>query len=284
MDTRKPMQDHDPTEKLSSLEKMLAILDGFDEEHVVIDVSRAVALSGSSRPSTYRYLQALTRSGLLTPASGGTYMLGSKVIELEMLRQANDPLHRASHYLIRHYAQTSGLNVMICSYYGDKVLCTDFAPADHSIADIYRPGRSMPLFRGAMAKVILANHTPALLRTIWTWNADQIREAGLGHTLAEFLENMASIRAAGALTTQAEVFDDLVGVASAVFDHEEQVLGSVVFVLTQSQFQSLSPDQLSDEIRELARGINRGIVRANRFDAITPGAAAKPRRARLSRA
>ncbi|GGF76462.1 hypothetical protein GCM10011402_31540 [Paracoccus acridae] len=271
--------EHDPSSaKTNSLEKMLAILDGFDEQQVVIDIDRAAELSGSSRPSTYRYLQALTRSGLLTPASGGTYALGSRVIELEMLRRENDPLHRASHHLIRHYAQTTGLNIMVCSYYGDKVLCTDFAWADRSMPDIYRPGRSMPLFRGAMAKVILANHSQARLRSIWTWNEAALREAGLGHTLAEFLDAMAAIRSAGAMITSGEVFDSLVGVAAPVFDLEEEVLGSVVFVLQADRFEASDPEKLSEEIRELSRGIQRGIARASRFNAIATGAAAKPRR------
>lgn len=277
------MQDEDGGGKSNSLEKMLAILDGFDEDHVVLDVGRAAELSGSSRPSAYRYLQALTRSGLLTPASGGTYALGSRVIELEMVRRVNDPLHRASHHLIRHYSQTTGLNIMVCSYYGDKVLCTDFAWADRSTPDIYRPGRSMPLFRGAMAKVILANHSLALLKSIWTHNEAQIREAGLGDSLAVFLDQMAAIRAAGALVTRAEVFADLVGVAAPVLDLNGQILGSVVFVLTVQRYQTSDPEQLAEEIRELSRGIQRGISRANRFDAITPGAAAKPRRAPVYR-
>ncbi len=87
------MQEDSPV-RSNSLDKLLAVLDGFEEQNLLIDVDRAAELSGSSRPSAYRYLQALTRSGLLTPTSGGRYALGSRVIELAMLRQANDPLHR----------------------------------------------------------------------------------------------------------------------------------------------------------------------------------------------
>lgn len=276
------MQEDSPV-RSNSLDKLLAVLDGFEEQTLLIDVDRAAELSGSSRPSAYRYLQALTRSGLLTPTSGGRYALGSRVIELAMLRQANDPLHRASHHLIRHYAQTTGLNIMVCSYYGDKVLCTDFAWADWNVAEIYRPGRSMPLFRGAMAKVILANHSTSHLRSIWTWNEAAIRDAGLGDTLNAFLDGMAEIRAAGVMITRGEVFAGVVGVAAPVFDLESQVLGSVVFVLPVQRYEAANPDQLKEEIRELARGIQRGIDRAMRFDAITAGAAAKPRRSPVYR-
>lgn len=272
------MDQDAPGAKSTSLDKMLAILDGFDEQNVTIDVDRAAELSGSSRPSAYRYLQALTRSGLCSPASGGTYVLGSRVIELEMLRRQNDPLQRASHHLIRHYAQTTGLNIMVCSYYGDKVLCTDFAWADRNIPDIYRPGRSMPLFRGAMAKVILAHHSQARLRSIWTHNETSLREAGLGETLAEFLDAMAVIRGAEALITRGEVFDNLVGIAAPVFDLQDEVLGSVVFVMQIAHFEASDQQQLSDEIRELSNEIHRGIARASRFNAISAGAAAKPRR------
>ncbi len=142
---------------------------------------------------------------------------------------------------------------MVCSYYGDKVLCTDFAWADWNVAEIYRPGRSMPLFRGAMAKVILANHSTSHLRSIWTWNEAANRDAGLGDTLNAFLDGMAEIRAAGVMITRGEVFAGVVGVAAPVFDLESQVLGSVVFVLPVQRYEAANPDQLKEEIRELAR-------------------------------
>lgn len=272
-----PLEDE--TEgKMNSLDKMLSVLNGFNEDNLMIDVAQAAELSGSSRASAYRYLQALTRSGLLTPASGGSYVIGSRVIELEMLKRENDPLLRAARYLIRYYADCMGMNIMLCSYYGDKVLCADNAWPDHSIPEMYKPGRSMPIFKGAMAKVILANLSSSQLKSIHSWNAERIRESGLGETLEEFLARMAEIRSAGVTITQGEVVDGLVGIAAPIRDGEERVLGSVVFVLSIEHFNSLERDALAQEIRHIASEIEHGILRASRFAATAPTAAARPRR------
>ncbi|MEZ5593436.1 MAG: hypothetical protein R3F53_23100 [Gammaproteobacteria bacterium] len=49
-----------------------------------------------------------------------------------------------------------GLNIMLCRYYGDKVMCADQTWPDDSIRSSYQRGRPMPLFSGATAKTILA--------------------------------------------------------------------------------------------------------------------------------
>ena len=265
--------------KMNSLDKMLSILNGFDEATLSLDVARAAELCGSSRASTYRYLQALTRAGLLTPASGGSYIIGSRVIELEMLKRENDPLFGSARHLIRLHAEELGLNVMLCSYYGDKVLCTDIAGSDPAMARLYRPGRSMPIFRGAMAKVILANLSPAQLRNIYASNEAQIAKAGLGETLETFTQTLAEVRVAGYCITHAEVFDGLVGVAAPVHDSEGRILGSVVFVIASDQFEQLETDTLVEQIRDIAAEIEHGIVRRLRRLHKTPVVtAARPRR------
>jgi len=238
---------------------MLAILDEFDENTITIDIARAAERCGSSRASTYRYMQALTRAGLLTPASGGTYTVGSRVIELEMLKRENDPLLRAGRHLIRFSSEELGLNLMLCSYYGDKVLCADLAWTDHTIPEIYKPGRPMPIFKGAMAKVILASLSVSQLKSIYAHNASLIEESALGSDLAEFLSRMAEIRDAEYCITHAEVFSGLVGIAAPVSDAEGRVLGSVVFVVSTHRFEANDSNYFIDNIRNIASEIERRI-------------------------
>ncbi|WP_026479629.1 IclR family transcriptional regulator [Ahrensia sp. 13_GOM-1096m] len=266
---------------MNSLDKMLAILNGFNEDNLTIDVNQAAELSGSSRPSAYRYIQAMTRSGLLTPASGGNYTIGSRVIELEMLKRENDPLLTAAGNLIRYHAEEMGINIMLCSYYGDKVLCADLAWTDHSIPQIYKAGRAMPIFKGAMAKVILAHLTKSQLKNIYSWSQDNIAENGLGSSLEEFTDNMKEIRKAGICITHAEIFDGLVGIAAPVCDNEGRVLGSVVFVLTGERTDKFSKDELAVEIRNIATDIEQGILRNKKFHDAGPVVAARPRRFKI---
>tara|TARA_R110002020_G_scaffold66473_11_gene174729 strand:- start:412 stop:1203 length:792 start_codon:yes stop_codon:yes gene_type:complete len=263
---------------------MLAILDEFSESQLTIDVARAAERCGSSRASTYRYLQALTRAGLLTPSSGGTYTIGSRVIELEMLKRENDPLLRAGRSLIRFSAEEMGLNIMLCSYYGDKVLCADFAWPDHSIPEIYKQGRPMPIFRGAMAKVILANLSVPQLKTIYAHNSTLIDESALGSDLRIFLTKMGEIKSAGYCITHAEVFDGLVGVAAPVNDGEERVLGSVVFVVSRDRYNGNEPSFFIEQIKYISSEIERRIQRDFGKGEATTMSAPRPGRAPVYKA
>lgn len=263
---------------------MLAILDEFSESELTVDVARAAERSGSSRASTYRYLQALTRAGLLTPSSGGTYTIGSRVIELQMLKRENDPLLRAGRSLIRFSAEELGLNIMLCSYYGDKVLCADFAWPDHSIAEIYKPGRPMPIFRGAMAKVILASLSVPQLKTIYAHNSTLIEKNGLGDDLRSFLAQMNEIKSAGYCITHSEVFDGLVGVAAPVNDSEDRVLGSVVFVVSSERYKSDEPAFFIEQITHIASQIEHRIQKALGKGDATPVNAPRPGRSPIYKA
>jgi len=247
-------------------------------------VARAAECCGSSRASTYRYLQALTRSGLLTPASGGTYTIGSRVIELEMLKRENDPLLRAGLPFIRFSSEELDLNIMLCSYYGDKVLCADLAWPDHSIPEIYKPGRPMPIFRGAMAKVILASLSVSQLKSIYAHNKELIGENGLGQNLTAFLSSMAEIKNAGYCITHAEVFEGLVGIAAPVSDSEDRVLGSVVFVVAAERFESGEHLFFINQIKHIASEIERRIQKRLARDDATPVIAARPGRSPIYKA
>lgn len=246
---------------MTSLDKMLEIMNYFDEDNLSIDVSRAAELTGTSRATAYRYIQSLTKSGLLMPAAGGSYVLGSRIIELEMVIRESDPLLRAARRLIRRNSEDLDLNIMLCSYYGDKVLCSDFAWPDRSIEEIYKRGRAMPIFRGAMAKIILAHLPSAQLKNVYRWNEDEIRRIGLAANWDEFRKAMSVMRSDGYAVTYSEVFEGLVGIAAPVRDTEKRILGSVVFVIAQERFGKFAPSQLIREICRISAEIEEGVSR-----------------------
>lgn len=245
---------------MKSLNKMLSLLEHFDDHNMTIDVARAAEIAKASRATAYRYLKSLTEAGLLAASVDGTYVLGPRVMELEALMRQNDPLLNAARSIIRRHAEELGVNIMLCSSYGSRVLCADLAWPDRSVPEIYQRGRSMPIFRGAMAKVILANLSDYQRRQLYKNNAEAIRAAGLADSWKAFAKAMSDIRAAGVVVTQAEVFDGLVGVAAPVCDVEKRVLGSVVFVLGQSRFAAMNVDELRNVLMQIAEEIERSLA------------------------
>ncbi|MBG21119.1 MAG: hypothetical protein CML31_14395 [Rhizobiales bacterium] len=254
---------------MSSLDKMLEILGLFGEDRLSLDLADVERLTGSSRPTCYRYLRSLTKAGLLSTASSGRYTIGSRVLEMARLQYQYDPLRRAAQHKIRYYAQEHGLNILLCSFYGDKVICTDNAWVSGSLPDIYQPGHALPIFRGAMGKSILAQFSRTQLAAIFRNNAKAIGEYHLGATLDEFIAEMAKLRSQRIIVTQGEVLKDLVGIASPILHDEQIVAGCVVIVVTKAEFETYDPVNLKKQVAALAASIEADI---DSFQKATPDA------------
>ncbi|WP_108459689.1 IclR family transcriptional regulator [Devosia naphthalenivorans] len=265
---------------MSSLDKMLSLLDLFDESCMSIGLEEAMSQADLSQATAYRYLQSLCQSGLLSPANGGRYVLGTRIIEFDRLLRRNDPLLRSAHGKIKDFGTRLSVNVMLCAYYGDKVMCSDQFWIDSRMAQLYERGKSMPMFRGAMAKTILANLTPYQMRNMMLWHADQIRESGLGTDWDEFRKTMAKLRDQRVCITRGEVFPKLVGIGAPIFDAETRVLGSIVFIVDETTLDAARQESLSEEILALAEEITNDIAKLSPEHAGGDVRAARPRKSK----
>ena len=214
-----------------SLDKMLSILNLFTETVTFVTQDDVTRQLGCSRATAYRYLKSLSTVGLITPMHGGAYVIGSRVIELDRLLRLRDPILLAARETMAEVARSHQLNVMLCSYYGDKVMCADIAWPDNSYRSSYERGRPMPMFLGATAKAILAHLTPYQQRNLMLWHAHEIRAAGLGDDWDGFRANLKRLRKEGAVVSHGEVDPGLVGIGAPIFSVDHKVLGSFVLIV-----------------------------------------------------
>ncbi|WP_341917428.1 IclR family transcriptional regulator C-terminal domain-containing protein [Polaromonas sp. YR568] len=244
---------------MSSQDKMLGILSLFSDAKVEIGHDDVVATLGCSRATAYRYLKALGDSGVLTSISGGAYVLGPRIVELDRLIRRNDPLLTAARPVMEALCTELHASVMLCSYYGDQVLCTDSIWKQAGEGLDYERGRPMSMFAGAMAKVILANVSPYQLRSLMLHHTEEIRMAGLGENWKEFNANMQRIRRERTCVTHAEVVPGLTGVAAPIFDPEKRVLGSITLVVSEGPLSAVSDALLRTRIADAAQSIGDGL-------------------------
>lgn len=219
----------------SSLEKMLGIFSLFSDENPTVGQEEVVTLLDCSRATAYRYIKSLCGAGLLAPASAGRYVLGPRCIEFERLLRHHDPLLNAARPVIQRVSKKFGVNVMLCGFYGDKVMCIDRIWPDASVVSSYERGRPMPMFLGATAKSILANLSPYQQRALMLAHASEIRAAGLGNDWEEFRQRLREWRKAGVYVSYGEVDAGRIGIGAPVFGAEGHVAGSFVFILGASR-------------------------------------------------
>jgi DNA-binding IclR family transcriptional regulator len=194
-------------------------------------------------------------------------------VELDRLMRISDPFLLAGSKVMHAYSQRHGLNMLLASYYRDSIMCVDIAWPDPSIPPHFERGLPMSLFRGAMAKIILAHLSSYQLRNVALNNADEIRVAGLGSNWTEFRGYMADLSRQGYAVTHAEMYPGSVGLAAPIFDSDGKILGSMTFAVTEKVWRGSGSEKLTQLIVQAAADAT-GLIAKTAVPAI-PGADAR---------
>lgn len=268
-----PLNAAEKVARDGSLEKMLSILNLFSEAKSGVTHDDVIASLRCSRATAYRYLKALTTAGLIAPVHGGTFVVGSRVIELDRLLRLRDPILLAAKPVMAQLALQHKVNVMLCCYYGDKVMCADLEWPDLSYKSSYERGRPMPMFLGATAKAILAHLTPYQQRNLMLWHPAEIRAAGLGASWTEFRDNLRRLRKEKVVISHGEIDPGLIGIGAPLFS-DNKVLGSLVVIVPECGGDRL--DQLRRVTLQAAENVTHTLNESS--DELGPVRAARPRR------
>ncbi|SIO67048.1 transcriptional regulator, IclR family [Bradyrhizobium erythrophlei] len=247
------MKEDSTLSSSSSFAKGLSVLEFFREGRMSAHLEDIVKELGMSRATAYRYLSTLCDAGLLAPIAGGTYVLGPKIIEMDRLIRISDPLLIAGSTVMNEVSAHHNLNMLLASYYRDSVMCIDIAWPDSSVLLEFERGRPMSLFRGAMAKIILANLTIYQLRTVALNHADELRNSGLGPTWPEFRAQMMRIARQGYALTRAEMIPNAGGISAPIFSPEQKIVGSITFVVSADKWQQTDFEKLGVLIQDAAK-------------------------------
>lgn len=259
-----------PQELLSgnTFEKILGLLDLFTLARPVWTAEEMAGLVGCSIATIYRHVKVLTNAGMLAPAAKGTYVLGARIIELDRQIRLADPLLAASKDVMVQLSREVGENLLLCSFYGNNVICIHEEWPDPSYRTSYDRGKPMPLFRGAASKVILANLPPHRHRDLMLNHAREIVAAGLGPDWDGFKAQLRELRKAGYCTATEEIDPGLAAIAIPLFDGGNRILGSLCITQTLDHFHSRPVDRKVALLQQAAGRITQNLeAQAGQFEA-----------------
>src|SRR5690606_18823865 len=114
---------------MSSLSKMLSILDLFTTDNPVWTAEGISAVIGCSAPTGYRYVRELVGAGLLLRLGTGSYSLGPRVITLDYQLRTGDPYYNAGRSLMSTLAEQTGCDCVMSRLFDDQVIDTHRAYA-----------------------------------------------------------------------------------------------------------------------------------------------------------
>jgi len=255
--------------KMSSLERMLAILDLFTETHPVWSVDEIAAKFGYTRSTAYRYVRELADAGLLTQAETARYSLGPRIIQLDRQLRVSDPLLKAMQALEPTLPRWSSEQIwLLCRLYRDTVTCIHQA-GQLTRGISFSRGYPMPLFRGATSKAILAFLPERHYTRLYLDNPELVKDAGLGTNWSEFKASLRQIRHNGYAVSVGEVDNGVFGIAAPVFGANQKVIGSISVVRPASQLDDVRWDAESQAIIDIAAKLSNGTLERLAADPFT---------------
>lgn len=211
----------------NSLARTVGLLNLFTPEAPLWSTEELIQSHGMSRSSGYRYIKALVDVGLLAPVSNGYYILGPRIVELDLQIRQCDPLYIAGGPVLENLTTSTGLSSLLCALFSGSVLCVREELTPDSPKKLFSRGQTRPLFQGAASKIILPYLRPHQLRSLYAKHAEAIAKAGLGADWPSFRRALSDMRSAGYAVTSGEFHPGIVGISAPVFNRDGQVLGSI---------------------------------------------------------
>jgi len=255
-----------------SLGKMLELLSVFTTAAPAWSTEDLIRFSGTSRSTCYRYIKTLHGAGFLTPVSGGAWMLGPRIIELDRTMRLTDPVATSGGPAMRRVAQETGMSALLCVLFSSTVMCVDDVPATSAPPGLFSRGQRRPLFAGAASKVILAHLPPHQLRALFERHRKTIAAAGLGPDWDAFRAAMRAIRKVGHCITVGEFRPGVLGIAAPLFNADGEVLGSLGIAALAHKVAAKRRAALATAVESAAKDASARIARQQ-------GASARPARA-----
>jgi DNA-binding IclR family transcriptional regulator len=243
---------------MTSLSRMLAILDLFDEGASMWTAEAIATRLGYSLPTGYRYVRELHEAGLLRRAAGGNYVLGPRVIELDYRIRVGDPLLIAGQRGMRALADETGCDVVLGTLYGERIITIHQEHGTEGVSASYGRGRRMPLYRGMLSKAILSALPRAQLRKLHRQSGNEAQASAFSRDWDAMLLELKSIRAAGYSISHGELDPGLTGIGVPLTSDAQRLTAALGFVITNRRFANSDRKRLV----ELLSGTAASIVAA----------------------
>ena len=262
---------------MTSLARMLAILDLFDEGASVWTAEAISERLGYSLPTGYRYVRELHTAGLLRRDAGGTYVLGPRVIELDHRIRVGDPLLIAGQRVMRALAGETGCDVVLGTIYSERIITIHQEQGSEGVSASFGRGRRMPLFRGMLSKAILAGLPRAQLRRLHEHHHEEAEASDFSRDAEAMLAELNAIRSAGVCISHGELDRGLVGIAVPLASPAHRLTAALGFVISRRRFATSDAKRLTALLTEAGARILAALPTPN--EAPTRPSPTKPRRA-----
>lgn len=252
---------------MSSLSKMLSILDLFTVDTPIWSAEGISTEIGCSAPTGYRYVRELVNAGILLRLGTGSYSLGPRIITLDYQLRTTDPYYAAGQSLMKALSAQTGCDCVMTRLFDNEIIDTHRESGADGLHLAYGRGRSRPLFLGAAPKVILATQPKAKLRRLYESHKQELAGFPLSETWEVFWQTLQKVRKDGFYLSSGELESDVGAIAVPFFGEGPYAVGSLALVIPVRRIEFMNHDKLlelltatADELGKVLRNADRHLM------------------------
>lgn len=230
----------------STILKALTLLELFTYQRASIGLSEFAKLSGYSKATTLRFLQALEAKGFVEQAEESrTYNLGPAFLRFAQLREASFPLSEDVSIVLRDLNAATGETAHASALTGEWLSSIGVVECRLANRVTIAPGEAFPFHSTASGLVYLAFAKPdvvkkALERELMQYTPQTETDA------AELKARLKAIRKTGLATANGTYETGVLGIAAPYFSAGGKVCGAVAVALPTAR----ATDDLIDTIEQ----------------------------------
>ncbi|MBT2792100.1 IclR family transcriptional regulator [Paraburkholderia strydomiana] len=241
---------------MSSLTKMLSILDVFSSSEMSMTAEAIAEQMGFTRTTCYRYVKELTSVGLLVNTNGA-YTLGPRIIHLDYSMRQSDPMLKAAESVVQQLVHITGGNGLISTLYDEQVINVLQETGAEDLHLGFSRGRLMPLFQGASSKVIVASMSRSRLKRMHERHPHQLGEF---EDWMAFWRHCQHIAETGYCISRGELDPGYVGIAAPIRAASGgEINSSISLIFREEHFRLFNEETLGQTLLSAAVRIGEAV-------------------------
>jgi len=237
-----------------TLMRGLDVIEAIGEESLAL--AELAERIGLSKSTTYRLANALADRGYLAHTPRAGYRLGSKLLQLGFLAQAQADLIQVAREHLEALAAATDDTVHMGVLEGVQALYLDKVPGRRRVNISSRVGDRHPLSSTGLGKALMLDHP----RDFWIDRFREEQKTG-SHPIAEdlWLSRMESYVLRGLAFDLEENEDQIRCVAAPIRDAGSRLVGAISVSSAAQYMDDERMAALSQEVAEAARAISRDL-------------------------
>lgn len=241
--------------RLTAAQRVLAVLEVFDHEHLLLTLSEISRRAGLSLSTTHRLVGELRDWGALERSDDGRYAIGMRVLELGALEPQGLRLRNVALPFLGdlHAAVSADVNLSVRD--GADVVYVESLRSRHGAPVLTRLGGRWPLHATATGQVLLAHAQPELQERVLSgplkrFTPKTVVDAG------ELRRTIAEVRRVGYAVVDESITAGAVAVAVPVRGPADRIVAAVGVTIRRG---SCAPESALPALSMTARAISRGL-------------------------